>query len=135
MVKGRSSIQSFWTKASEGIADMKLTILDVKSLGADAAREVGTYTLKTKGSQANEILGKYVVIWQKSGGDWKLATDIWNSDKRRPNELKPSVSTDTKNGGSRPSCLAEVQQRYSTAEVRSVRPAGVHSRAVGGMSP
>ena len=39
------------------------------------------FSLKTKGSQVQEVAGKYVVIWQKVGSDWKLATDIWNTDK------------------------------------------------------
>jgi ketosteroid isomerase-like protein len=37
--------------------------------------------LKTKGSPSKEVTGKYVVIWEKVGKDWKLATDIWNEGK------------------------------------------------------
>jgi len=37
--------------------------------------------LKTKGATPKEVAGKYVVIWQKLGKDWKLATDIWNEGK------------------------------------------------------
>jgi len=81
MVKGRAAIQAFWTKAAEGIGDFKLTTVDVKPLGNDAAREIGTFTLKTKGQPPQEVAGKYVVVWQKVGGDWRLATDIWNTDK------------------------------------------------------
>ena len=81
MVKGRAAIQAFWTKAAEGIGDFKLTTVDVKPLGNDAAREIGTFTLKTKGQPPQEVTGKYVVVWQKVGGDWRLATDIWNTDK------------------------------------------------------
>jgi uncharacterized protein (TIGR02246 family) len=81
MVKGRAAIQAFWTKAAEGISDFKLTTVDVQPLGNDSAREVGTFTLKTKGQPPQEVAGKYVVVWQKVGGDWKLATDIWNTDK------------------------------------------------------
>jgi uncharacterized protein (TIGR02246 family) len=81
MVRGRSSIQTFWTKAGESVGDMKLTTEDVRPLGTDAAREIGTYGLKTKGSPAQEVVGKYVVIGQKIGSEWKLATDIWNTDK------------------------------------------------------
>ena len=81
MVKGRAAIQAFWTKAAEGIGDFKLTTVDVKPLGNDAAREIGTFTLKAKGQPPQEVAGKYVVVWQKVGGDWKLATDIWNTDK------------------------------------------------------
>ena len=81
MVKGRAAIQAFWTKAAEGIGDFKLTTVDVKPLGNEAAREIGTFTLKTKGQPPQEVAGKYVVVWQKVGGDWRLATDIWNTDK------------------------------------------------------
>ena len=37
--------------------------------------------LKTKGDKPQEVAGKYVVVWEKTGGQWKLATDIWNADK------------------------------------------------------
>ena len=81
MVRGRAAIQAFWTKAAEGIGDFMLTTVDVKPLGNDAAREIGTFILKTKGQPPQEVAGKYVVVWQKVGGDWRLATDIWNTDK------------------------------------------------------
>jgi uncharacterized protein (TIGR02246 family) len=81
MFKGRTNVQAFWTAASEAISDVKLTTVDVKSLGNDSAREIGTFVLMTKGQQPQQMTGKYVVVWQKVGSDWKLATDIWNSDK------------------------------------------------------
>jgi len=49
MAKGRSNVQAFWTKAGESVGDLKLTTVDVKPLGSDAAREVGTFSLMTKG--------------------------------------------------------------------------------------
>jgi len=81
MFKGRTNVQAFWTAPSEAISDVKLTTVDVKPLGNEAAREVGTFSLMTKGQQPQQMTGKYVVVWQKVGSDWKLATDIWNSDK------------------------------------------------------
>ena len=81
MVRGRENIRAFWAKTAEQIQDIKLTTVDVKPLGPDAAREIGTFSLKTKGPQPQEVSGKYVVVWQKAGNDWKLATDIWNSNK------------------------------------------------------
>ena len=81
MMRGRAAIQAFWTKAGEAVSDLKLTTVDVKPLGSDAAREVGTFSLMTKGQQRETVSGKYVVVWQKVGNDWKLATDIWNADK------------------------------------------------------
>jgi uncharacterized protein (TIGR02246 family) len=81
MVKGRTGIQAFWAQAGQEIADIKLTIVDVRPLGPEAAREIGTFILTTKGQQSQQVVGKYVVVWQKVGSDWKLATDIWNTDK------------------------------------------------------
>jgi hypothetical protein len=51
-------------------------------LGDRAAREIGTFVPKTKGQSPQEIVGKYVVVWQKEGNDWKLATDIRMPDGR-----------------------------------------------------
>jgi uncharacterized protein (TIGR02246 family) len=81
IIKGRAAIQAYWTKAAEGVAGFKLTTHDMKPLGTEAAREVGTFALTTKGQQPQEIAGKYVVVWERSGGQWRLASDIWNTSK------------------------------------------------------
>jgi uncharacterized protein (TIGR02246 family) len=80
-VKGRAAIGVMWKAMADQVSDPKLTIVDVKSLGPSAAREIGTFSLKTKGSTSEEVTGKYVVIWEKVGTEWKLATDIWNDGK------------------------------------------------------
>ena len=81
MVKGRAAIEAFWRQAAQQMGDAKLTTVDVLPLGPEAAREVGTVTLKTKTQPPQEVVAKYVVVWRKVGGDWKLATDIWNTNK------------------------------------------------------
>ena len=81
MVLGRNAILTFWKSAADQIGDIKLTAVDVKPLGSNAAREIGTFSLRTKGAQSQQVTGKYVVVWEKVGGDWKLATDIWNMNK------------------------------------------------------
>ena len=50
MVRGRPAIQAFWKSAADQIKDLKLTAQDVKPLGGDAAREVGTFTSERKAS-------------------------------------------------------------------------------------
>jgi len=37
--------------------------------------------LKTKDPAPKEVTGKYVVLWEKVRGNWKLAADIWNDGK------------------------------------------------------
>jgi uncharacterized protein (TIGR02246 family) len=81
MVKGRPGIEALWKGMSEKVGDPELTTLDVKALGPSAAREIGTFRLMTKGSPPQQITGKYVVVWEKVGNDWKLAADIWNDGK------------------------------------------------------
>jgi uncharacterized protein (TIGR02246 family) len=81
MVKGRAAIGAMWKGMAEQVSDPKLRTLDVKPLGPSAAREIGTFSLKTKGPTPQEVAGKYVVVWEKIGTDWKLAADIWNDGK------------------------------------------------------
>ena len=81
MVKGRAAIAVMWKSMAEQVSDPKLTTLDVKSLGPSAAREIGTFSLKSKGPKPQEITGKYLVVWEKIGNEWKLAADIWNEGK------------------------------------------------------
>jgi uncharacterized protein (TIGR02246 family) len=81
VVRGRDAIGAMWKGMAEKVGDPKLTTLDVKPLGPAAAREIGTFSLKTKGPNAQEVTGKYVVVWEKVGNDWQLAADIWNDGK------------------------------------------------------
>ena len=81
MVHGRQAIQGFWDNTMKQLGDGKLTTVDVQPLGPDAAREIGTFSFKTKGNAPQEVSGKYVVVWRKINDQWKLATDIWNMNK------------------------------------------------------
>jgi uncharacterized protein (TIGR02246 family) len=80
-VQGEAAIGAMWKSMAEQVGDPKITTLDVKPLGPTAAREIGTFSLKTKGPTPQEVTGKYVVVWEKVGNDWKLAADIWNDGK------------------------------------------------------
>jgi uncharacterized protein (TIGR02246 family) len=81
MVHGRAAIEAFFKGATQQIGDIALKAVDVQPLGADAAREIGTFTLKTKTQPPQDVAGKYVVVLRKIGGKWLLATDTWNSNK------------------------------------------------------
>jgi hypothetical protein len=39
------------------------------------------FSLKTKAQPPEDVPGKYVVVWHKVGREWKLGTDIWNTNK------------------------------------------------------
>jgi uncharacterized protein (TIGR02246 family) len=81
MAKGRKAIEAFWRGAAKQLGDAKLTTVDVQSLGPGAAREIGTFSFKTKAQPPEQVTGKYLVVWRKMGGQWQLAADIWNMNK------------------------------------------------------
>jgi len=81
MLKGRSAIEAFWRQQMQQIGDVKCTALDVKRLGRNAAREIGTCSFKTKAQPPQEGALKYAVVWEKEEGQWRLLQDIWNTNK------------------------------------------------------
>ena len=81
MLRGKDAILAYWKKEAERVGDIKVTITDVKPLGAETAHVVFTSTLKTKGAQAQEVPGKGATLVQKAGEDWRIATHAWNRDR------------------------------------------------------
>jgi uncharacterized protein (TIGR02246 family) len=80
MVKGRAAIGAMWKSMAEQVSDPKFTTLDVKPLGSSAAREIGIFSLKTKGPTPQDVTPS-MSWWEKVEGDWRLAADIWNDGK------------------------------------------------------
>jgi len=77
---GRDKITAYWAEGAKAITDFKLVTVDVKKLGPDALREIGTYSLKITGMPDADT-GKYLAIWVKQGNDWKVDTGTWNTSK------------------------------------------------------
>ena len=82
LVRGTSAIKEMLGGMVKqmGAPDLKLETQEVEELG-DTAWELGKYTMKAAG---NTDTGKYIVVWKRQGGAWKLHADIWNSDAPPP---------------------------------------------------
>jgi uncharacterized protein (TIGR02246 family) len=83
IVSGMEAIQQFWQGViASGVKGATLTTLEVDEQG-ETAYEVGKYELRGEG---NKILdhGKYVVVWKREQGQWRLHRDIWNSTLPAP---------------------------------------------------
>ena len=75
---GRAAIAAFWKKAIDsGVKDVRLETADVESSG-DLASETGTVHLVGKDGAVTK--DRYVVVWKRTKGGWKLLRDIWNRD-------------------------------------------------------
>jgi uncharacterized protein (TIGR02246 family) len=79
-VAGRAAIEGFWKAAMDsGVKGVELKTAEVESLG-DWAVEAGTYALSGKDGTTLDR-GKYLVLWKRVGGTWRLHRDCWNSNE------------------------------------------------------
>lgn len=69
--------EAFQGLLDSGVTDITLDTKEVEAMG-DTAYEVGHYTMKDA-SGNNADVGKYIVIWKKTDGQWKFYRDIFNS--------------------------------------------------------
>jgi len=81
--QGHESIAQAWTGLL-GLPGISLTFEPTRievSESADLAADVGAYSLAFDGEKGRvEDEGKYVVVWKKVNGAWKVAADIFNSN-------------------------------------------------------
>lgn len=79
-VRGTRAIEEFWQGAMDaGVSQARLEPLEVEQHG-DTAIEMGCYRLADAGGTVLDQ-GKYVVIWKRVEGIWKLRRDIWNTSQ------------------------------------------------------
>ncbi len=85
IASGKDAIHTAWSQLmalpgfSLSFAPSKIVI----AKAGDMAYEIGTYHLTLNDAQGKPAasVGKYVVNWQKRGGQWKVVADIFNDDK------------------------------------------------------
>ena len=78
VVTGREAIQGFWQAVMDmGIRRAELEIVEVEDHGKTAI-EVSRFTLYAEGDAVADR-GKYIVVWKRKKGVWKLHRDIFNS--------------------------------------------------------
>ena len=78
VVMGKRAIeQAFKVFIDSGNKTLNLQAVEVEGYG-DTATEVGEYILKGNDGQMLDR-GKFIVIWKKQAGQWKIHRDIINS--------------------------------------------------------
>ena len=80
---GREAIGQWWASQMKtpGYALTFGTDQLVFSTPGDMALDRGWYRFSAKGPNGpNNDTGKYVVVWRKIDGEWKIAADIFNTD-------------------------------------------------------
>ena len=78
IITGHEAIQEFWQGTMDmGVKKGKLETVEVEGMGL-FAYELGKYELYADGDLLLDQ-GKYIVIWKRTDGDWKMYRDIWNT--------------------------------------------------------
>lgn len=78
VARGRPAIAAAWKKAIDGgVKDLSLQTAEVESAG-DLACETGIVRLVAKDGTITQA--RYVVVWKRENGRWKLHRDIWNAE-------------------------------------------------------
>jgi ketosteroid isomerase-like protein len=82
---GTAAIRSVWSQlmASPGYSLSFAPNKVVISKSGDVAYEIGTFqlTLDDALGKPETSVGKFVVVWEKRGGQWRAVADIFNDDK------------------------------------------------------
>jgi len=77
---GHEAIKKHWIlPKGQSIQSHKVTPREIKIID-NYAYDYGYYSgvSVSKKGVTNTFKGKYVIVWRKDGGDWKIYLDIWN---------------------------------------------------------
>lgn len=94
-VKGKAAIQEHYGKLFGGpgkVTAFTLDHVEARTSG-DLGYDVGTYRQAMSPAPAGappEDAGKYVVVLKRTGGQWKVAYAIYNSDLAPPTPVAPA---------------------------------------------
>jgi ketosteroid isomerase-like protein len=80
IIDGQEKIKGYWI-LPEGVKTThhKVTALEIKVIG-DEAYDYGYYEGRSsRNGEESSRQGKYVIVWKKIDGNWKMYLDIWNS--------------------------------------------------------
>lgn len=77
VARGRAAIASAWQATIDaGVKNVKLETTDVETSG-DLACETGV--VRVDYANGGVTVARYVVVWKREAGRWKLHRDIWNT--------------------------------------------------------
>ena len=96
-VSGRKAIASFWrTVSGRGMQQLELQLVDLEQSG-DKLTARGKYVMYDKGGAILD-LGKFIAIYRKEKGSWRLQTDMFNTsmETRSPVEIPDYLSVGEK---------------------------------------
>ncbi len=82
IVTGKENLKNFWNGMMEAGIKPVLKTVSAHRYGKTVIEE-GNVAIHAGDQVVDNV--KYIVIWKKINGDWKMYQDIWNSNNPLPN--------------------------------------------------
>ncbi len=83
VIEGQKAIEAYWQGGMDaGLTGVELTTVSATAYG-DIAYEIGKADIFAGDGQLVDK-SKFMVIWKKVDGEWKMHEDIWNSSMPLP---------------------------------------------------
>lgn len=105
VISGRPAIEKFWrTELAVSVGKQKSTTVEVEDHG-DVAFETGEWVIEMPDSGVADR-GKFVLVWKRNDGQWKIHRETWNLDASVPASANAQKD------------LARVREEYDRAWLR-----------------
>jgi uncharacterized protein (TIGR02246 family) len=101
MARGVVAIKEALAKEIAGAKKNGVTLaagtVDEVNVAGDMAWHSGSYVVKDKAGKAVDA-GKFVEVWEKKNGKWRIVRDMWNTDgaAAAPAANTPAVAAEAK---------------------------------------
>ncbi len=80
ILEGPEALRQYWTPSGSSQTVYHKVLPEEITVEGDKAYDYGYYEGKTRREDGSEVSwqGKYVIVWKKVEGEWKIYLDIWN---------------------------------------------------------
>ncbi len=77
-IKGQGVVE-FWRSLATAMQSVRLLSTDIEPIAEGVVRDIGTLSLRPKQREERNFF-RYMMLWQKVGDRWTLASMTWNRD-------------------------------------------------------
>jgi ketosteroid isomerase-like protein len=85
-ITGHEAVRRYWTLAPRRRITRHVLMPARITVDGEHAYDYGTFEIagERDGTAWGPFRGKYVIVWRREGGSWRMHLDIWNSGPRPP---------------------------------------------------
>ncbi len=80
ILQGKDAIRAYWAPRAGDTTTFHKIYPEAITIEGNTAYDYGYYEVSgiTRGQSYQKAKGKYVIVWKKVAGEWKMHLDIWN---------------------------------------------------------